>query len=63
MGRLIQDSIIAENINLTIENFKKSSEGLDENIEVTKENIFAFMESCRKLSIKRKLPPTNSAKS
>ncbi|MDA3943029.1 MAG: MlaD family protein [Bacteroidetes bacterium] len=44
LGRLIQDSTIAENINVTIENFKKSSEGLDETIEVTKENVFAFME-------------------
>lgn len=44
LGRLIRDSIIAENVSLTIENFKKSSEGLDETIEVTKENVFAFME-------------------
>jgi phospholipid/cholesterol/gamma-HCH transport system substrate-binding protein len=44
LGRLIQDSTIAENVNETIENFKKSSEGLDETIEVTKENLFAFME-------------------
>ncbi len=44
LGRLIQDSTIAENVNLTIENFKKSSAGLDETIEVTKENVFAFME-------------------
>jgi len=43
LGRLIQDSTIAENINLTIANFKKSSAGLDETIEVTKENVFAFM--------------------
>ena len=48
MGRLIQDSTIAENINLTIENFKNSSEGLDETIELTKENVFAFMESLQK---------------
>lgn len=44
LGRLIQDTTIAENVNQTIENFKKSSEGLDETIEVTKENVFAFME-------------------
>jgi phospholipid/cholesterol/gamma-HCH transport system substrate-binding protein len=48
LGRLIQDSTIAENINQTIENFKKSSEGLDQTIEVTKENLFAFMESLQK---------------
>ncbi|MBV2246224.1 MAG: MCE family protein [Lentimicrobium sp.] len=43
LGRLIQDSVIAENISLTIANFKKSSEGFDETIEVTKENVFEFM--------------------
>ena len=48
MGRLIQDSVIAENINLTIKNFKNSSEGLDETIELTRENVFAFMESLQK---------------
>ncbi|NLO02767.1 MAG: MCE family protein [Bacteroidales bacterium] len=48
LGRLIQDSTIAENVNQTIENFKKSSEGLDQTIEVTKENLFAFMESLQK---------------
>lgn len=44
LGRLIQDSTIAENINQTIANFKKSSEGLDETIENTKVNVFEFME-------------------
>jgi phospholipid/cholesterol/gamma-HCH transport system substrate-binding protein len=44
LGRMIQDSTIAENVNLTIENFKKSSEGLDETIKVTQENVFAFMQ-------------------
>jgi phospholipid/cholesterol/gamma-HCH transport system substrate-binding protein len=44
LGRLIQDSTIAENVNQTIANFKKSSEGLDETIEITKENVFEFME-------------------
>ncbi len=48
LGRLIQDSTIAENVSLTIENFRKSSEGLDETIEVTQENVFAFMESLQK---------------
>lgn len=52
LGRLIQDSTIAENINLTIKNFRKSSEGLDETIEVTKENVFAFMESLQKTAAK-----------
>lgn len=52
LGRLIQDSTIAENVNLTIENFKKSSEGLDETIEVTQENVFAFMKSLQKTAAK-----------
>lgn len=45
LGRLIQDSTFAENINQTIGNFKKSSEGFDETIDVTKQKIFDFMET------------------
>ncbi len=52
LGRLIQDSTIAENINQTIKNFEKSSEGLDATIEATKENVFAFMESLQKTAAK-----------
>lgn len=48
LGKLIQDSTVAENIDQIIGNFKKSSEGLDETIEVTKENAFAFMKSLQK---------------
>jgi phospholipid/cholesterol/gamma-HCH transport system substrate-binding protein len=40
LGRLIQDSTIAENINQTILYLKKSSIGLDENMEAAKENFF-----------------------
>jgi len=39
LGRLIQDSTIAENINQTILNLKKSSKGLDENMSAAKENF------------------------
>ncbi len=39
LGRLIQDSTIAENINQTIVNLKQSSKGLDENMEAAKHNI------------------------
>jgi len=39
LGRLIQDSTIAENINKTIENLKKSSKGLDENMNAAKDNF------------------------
>jgi phospholipid/cholesterol/gamma-HCH transport system substrate-binding protein len=39
LGRLIQDSTIAENINQTIVNLKKSSKGLDENMNAAKQNF------------------------
>jgi len=39
LGRLIQDSTIAENLNQTIYNLKKSSIGLDQNMEAAKHNI------------------------
>ncbi len=44
LGRLIRDSTFAENVNQTIANFKKSSEGFDETIDVTKQKIFDFMQ-------------------
>lgn len=52
LGRLISDTTTAENINQIIGNFKKSSEGLDETIKVTKQNVFAFMESIQKTAAK-----------
>lgn len=39
LGRLIQDSTIAENINQTIKNLKNSSQGLNENMNAAKENF------------------------
>ncbi|MBA3972124.1 MAG: MCE family protein [Bacteroidetes bacterium] len=39
IGRLLQDSTIAENINKTIINLEKSSKGLNENMEAAKHNI------------------------
>lgn len=39
LGRLIQDTTIAENISQTIKNLKKSSKGLDENMEAAKSNF------------------------
>lgn len=39
LGRLIQDSTIAENLNQTIVNLKKSSKGLDENMTAVKHNF------------------------
>jgi phospholipid/cholesterol/gamma-HCH transport system substrate-binding protein len=40
MGRLIQDTAIAENLNQTIVNLKTSSKGLDENMKAVKHNVF-----------------------
>ena len=39
LGRLLQDSTLAENFNLTMKNLKNSSRGLDENMEAAKSNI------------------------
>ena len=39
LGRLIQDTTIAENIDRTIINLRKSSKGLDENMNAAKENF------------------------
>jgi len=39
IGRLIQDSTIAENLSATIVNIKKSSKGLDENMQAAKHNF------------------------
>ena len=52
LGRLISDSTIAENINQTIDNFKKSSAGLDETVETAKTNVYAFMESLQQTAAK-----------
>jgi phospholipid/cholesterol/gamma-HCH transport system substrate-binding protein len=39
LGRLIQDTTIAENLNRTILNLRKSSKGLDENMNAAKDNF------------------------
>jgi len=39
IGRLIQDTTISENINQTILNLRRSSRGLDENMEAAKHNF------------------------
>ncbi|MDP2089543.1 MAG: MlaD family protein [Flavobacteriaceae bacterium] len=39
LGRLIQDTTIAENFNQTMLNLKRSSKGLDENMEAAKHNF------------------------
>jgi len=40
LGRLIQDTTMAENFNQTMVNLKQSSKGLDENMNAAKENFF-----------------------
>lgn len=40
LGRLLQDKSLAENINQTMINLKKSSQGLNENMEAAKSNFF-----------------------
>ena len=56
LGRLIQDSTIAENINQTIVNLKKSSKGLDENMEAAKHNFLlkGFFKKKEKAAQKKK---------
>jgi phospholipid/cholesterol/gamma-HCH transport system substrate-binding protein len=39
LGQLIQDSTVAQNLHQTIINLKKSSKGLDENMEAVKHNF------------------------
>lgn len=51
LGRLIQDTAIAENLNQTIINLKKGTRGLDENMEAAKHN-FLFKNYYRKKAAK-----------
>lgn len=39
LGRLIKDTVIAENLSQTMQNLKSSSKGLDENMEAAKDNF------------------------
>jgi phospholipid/cholesterol/gamma-HCH transport system substrate-binding protein len=39
LGRLIRDSTFAENLNQTMINLRKSSKGLDENMNAAKHNF------------------------
>lgn len=39
LGRLIQDSTIAQNLSQTMENLESSTKGLDQNMEAAKDNI------------------------
>src|SRR5664280_39575 len=50
LGRLIHDTIIAENLNQTIINLKKSSKGIGETMEANQNNISAIMSSLQVIS-------------
>lgn len=56
LGRLIQDSTIAENINQTIVNLKNSSQGLNENMNAAKENFLlkGYFKRKEKEALKKK---------
>lgn len=56
INRLLQDSTIAENINKTIINLKKSSKGLDENMEAAKHNFLfkGYFKNKKKAAEKKK---------
>lgn len=47
LGRLIHDTIIAQNLNQTIINLKKSSKGLDETMGAVKQDVSAIMGSIK----------------
>jgi phospholipid/cholesterol/gamma-HCH transport system substrate-binding protein len=55
LGRLIQDSTIAENLNQTIMNLKQGSRGLEENMEAAKHNILlrGYFKKKEKAAIKK----------
>ncbi len=52
LGRLIQDTTLAENISRTVENFKKGSEELDQTIVLAQEKVGIFMESINSTATK-----------
>ncbi len=64
LGRLIRDTILAENLNQTLINLKKGSKGLDENMTAVKHNFLFrgyYEKKARKEAAKKKLlEKTNS---
>ncbi|MBK6546822.1 MAG: MCE family protein [Saprospiraceae bacterium] len=64
LGRLIQDSTIAENFNQTILNLKRSSKGLDENMEAAKHNFLlkGYFNKKEKLALKKKKAAMDEAR-
>lgn len=59
LGRLIQDSTLAENLNKTIVNLKQSSKSLDENMTAAKHNFLfrAYFERKAKEAAQKKKAP------
>lgn len=65
LGRLIQDSTIAENISQTIRNLKTSSKGLDENMKAAKHNFLLkgyFNKKAKEVEKLRKAQEEKAAK-
>jgi phospholipid/cholesterol/gamma-HCH transport system substrate-binding protein len=62
LGRLIRDTILAENLNQTLINLKKGSKGLDENMTAVKHNFLfrgyyekkARKEAAKKVELEKK---------
>lgn len=57
-GRLIRDTVLAENLNQTLINLKKGSKGLDENMNAVKHNFFFrgyFKKRAEEAAAKKKL--------
>ena len=64
LGRLIQDETIAENLNQTIVNLKKSSKGLDENMNAAKHNFLfkGYFDKKAKVAKEKKAAQEKAAK-
>jgi phospholipid/cholesterol/gamma-HCH transport system substrate-binding protein len=64
LGRLLQDTTIAENLNQTILNLKTSSKGLDENMNAAKHSILLkgyFKKKAKEAEKKKELERNNKA--
>jgi phospholipid/cholesterol/gamma-HCH transport system substrate-binding protein len=65
LGRLIQDSTLAENLNKTIVNLKQSSKSLDENMTAVKHNFLLkgyFDQKAKKEAARKEKAKKNSRK-
>ncbi len=64
IGRLIRDTVFAENLNQTLINLKKSSKGLDENMTAAKHNFLfrGYFEKKAKEAAEKKEDKIKAAK-